>query len=422
MKIYITIFYLICISILSSGQNVTQIEYFVDVDAGFGKNTLVNVTPSADAGFPITVNINNAAAGFHKLYIRTKDSDGKWSQTSRRTIEVLKTAAENIITEGEYFFDTDPGFSNAASIIVSAKDSAIMQNFTANVTSLPPGYHKLYGRFKDLYGNWSQTFRRNIEVIKSDSSYINLVEYFFDTDPGFGNCASAIFASPSKDSTFTFTIPASQIPASYKNLYFRVKDSSNYNWSITQWKDSSATLPLTFLDFSVVKRNNTAQLNWKTTNEVNTAYFNVQRSTDAINFIAVGKVTAKGAGAVNNKYDYADDITHIQVGKIFYRIEQADKDGKVTYSRITSIVTEENSQYVITPNPAKDFFTVINNRNAATGNATLLISDLAGHTVLQQKLMSASSQNINILGLTKGMYIVKIVASDIVQTKKLLVQ
>lgn len=421
MKIYLAIFCLIGISSFTSAQNVTQVEYFLDEDAGFGKNTVVTVTPSADAAFPITVNINGATAGFHKLYIRTKDSDGKWSHTSRRTIEILKSEAKQVIVGGEYFFDEDPGFGAGTTITVSPQDSVIMQNFKAVVTGLTPGFHKMYLRMKDNYGNWGITVRQNVEVIKSDSSYITLVEYFFDTDPGFGNCASATFAIPAQDSTFSFTIPASQVPANYDNFYLRVKDSSNYNWSLTNWIGRT-TLPLTFLDFTVVKQNNIAQLNWQTANEVNTAYFNVQRSTDAINFTTVGKVTAKGARSVNNNYDYGDDIRNIQDGKIYYRLEQADKDGKISYSKVISIVVEGSNQYVITPNPAREFFTVLGNGSVEGANATLVIRDLAGHTVLQQKLVNASAQKINISGLAKGIYIVKIIASGSVHTQKLLVQ
>lgn len=381
----------------------------------------MNLTPSADAGFPITVNAKGATAGYHQLYIRTKDSNGKWSHTSRRTIEILKSEAKQTVIAGEYFFDQDPGFGAATAITAFAQDSIVMQNFNALATGLAPGFHKMYLRMKDNYGNWGITVRQNLEIIKSDSSFISLVEYFFDTDPGFGNGASATFATPAQDGTFTFTIPISQVPVNYNNFYVRVKDSSNYNWSLTQWTGSKA-LPLTFLDFSVVKRNNTAQLSWQTTNEVNTAFFNVQRSTDAISFITVGKVTAKGASAANNNYDYADDITQIPSGKIFYRLGQADKDGKITYSNVISIITAGNNKYVITPNPAKDFFTVSGNDNVYAGNATLSVRDLTGHTVVQQKLINVSSQNINIRGLAKGMYVVEIIASGTVQTQKLLVQ
>ncbi len=257
MKKYLATFCLISISFFTSAQNITQVEYFLDENAGFGKNTVVNVTPSADAAFPITVNANGAVPGFHKFYLRTKDSDGKWSQTSRRTIEILKSEAKQIVINGEYFFDEDPGFGAGISITVSPQDSVIMQNFKAVATGLTPGFHKMYLRLKDNYGNWGITVRQNMEIIKSDSSYISLVEYFFDQDPGFGNCATVTFATPAQDGTFSFTIPKSQIPANYNNFYLRVRDSSNYNWSLTKWIDQK-TLPLTFLDFTVVKRNNAA--------------------------------------------------------------------------------------------------------------------------------------------------------------------
>ena len=54
---------------------------------------------------------------------------------------------------------------------------------------------------------------------------------------------------------------------------------------ITQTLDNiSIALPLTLLNFTAIKQHNTVQLHWQTTNEVNTSYFNIQRSTDAMHF------------------------------------------------------------------------------------------------------------------------------------------
>ncbi len=406
----------------AAGQTVTQVEYFLDTDAGFGKNALVTVSPSADGSFPINLSVGNVSAGFHKLYIRTKDSEGNWSLTSRKTIEVLNTAEKNIVTTGEYFFDTDPGFGAATAIAIASPDTVVMQNLSASVAGLQPGYHKLFTRVKDKYGSWSITSRHNVEVIKDTTGgLVTMVEYFFDTDPGFGNCASVTFATPSQNGTFGFTIPVGQIPASYKNLYFRVKDSGNYNWSITQWKDYAA-LPLTFLDFYVTRQNGNAQLTWKTTNEINTSHFNVQRSEDAVSFITIGKVTAKGAVAEINQYDYTDDLTSVANGKVYYRIEQADKDGKISYSKIASLVISSKSNYTITPNPAKDYFVVKGNRITGTQKVDLVVCDLAGHTVILQKMANAISEKVDISNLAKGMYIVKIIGASAVETHKLLVQ
>jgi hypothetical protein len=241
-KILITGGLLCAVYFFSFGQNVVQAEYFLDTDLGFGNNTLVNVTPSPDGTFPFTINLSNASTGYHKLYIRTMDTDGKWSITSRRNIEVVPATAARI-TNGEYFFDVDPGFDSGNPVTVSPQDSAILQNFTAVVTGLPPGYHKLYIRLKDVNSKWSQTARRNMEVVKEAvNSPIFLVkggEYFFNTDPGIGSAFPVTFTTPSPDSIFSFHIPIDNIPTGSNILYIRVKDSVNQNWSLTQWQADS---------------------------------------------------------------------------------------------------------------------------------------------------------------------------------------
>ena len=126
-------------------------------------------------------------------------------------------------------------------------------------------------------GRWSLTFRRNIEVYKNDTSYITKAEYFFKTDYGYGNCTDVTLTNPSVDGTFKFNIPLSQFPQGTDTLFIRVQDSKD-KWSLTTINDTARTdtvriLPLTLLNFNVVKQNNTAQLTWQTANEINTAYF-----------------------------------------------------------------------------------------------------------------------------------------------------
>ena len=98
------------LSLASLSQNVVQAEYFIDTDLGYGNNTLVSLTPAADGTFPLSIPVSSYQPGYHKLYIRTKDSDGKWSLSVRRNIEVLASEAKTTIVTGEYFIDTDPGF------------------------------------------------------------------------------------------------------------------------------------------------------------------------------------------------------------------------------------------------------------------------------------------------------------------------
>ena len=424
MKNFITLLFCICISIASLSQNIIQGEYFIDTDLGFGNNTLVNFTPSPDNSFPVNIDISSYPPGYHKLYFRTKDSDGKWSLTSRRNIEVLASEAKTSIVNGEYFIDTDPGFGMATPITITSPDSIILQNFSAVTTGLSEGYHKLYGRFLDNLGKWSLTLRRNIEIYKSDTNKVLNGEYFFKTDLGFGSCDAVSFAVPTADGSFLINIPRNTIPADADTLFLRVRDDIENRWSITQILGNiSGALPLTLLNFTVTKQDAVAQLAWQTTNEVNTSHFNIQRSTDGVSFTTVGKVNANVSTGLQNNYTYSDGVSNLKAGKVYYRLQMMDNDGKFSYSKIIYITVDANSLHIsIYPNPAHNYFVIGNYGNIDTKNAMIQVRDMSGRTLISEKFNNNTEQRINITMLSKGMYMISIITNGNVQTEKIVVE
>jgi hypothetical protein len=239
MKIVLSIF-LLFYNVITTGQTVLQAEYFIDTDAGFGNNSLVTLTnPLPDGTYNFNVNLSGSSIGYHKLYLRTKDSDGKWGITTKRNIEVISTNTTKKIIAGEYFFNTDPGFNAANTIVFASQDSAILQNFSAITNALTAGYHKLYMRLKDNVGNWSISSKRNMEMYISSPYVIAGAEYFFNTDLGVGSSNLVNFGSPLADSSFSFKIPFDKIPIGSNTLYIRPRDSTNKNWGITQLKKDS---------------------------------------------------------------------------------------------------------------------------------------------------------------------------------------
>jgi hypothetical protein len=244
MKILIFIV-LLFYNTLALAQTVLQAEYFIDTDAGVGNNSLVTLTnPLPDGTYNFNINLATTAVGYHKLYIRTKDSDGKWGITTRRNIEVTSTNTTKKMVGGEYFFDTDPGFNAANAILIAPQDSAILQNFSAATNALSVGYHKLYIRLKDNDSNWTLTTKRNVEVYTSNTFLITAAEYFFNTDLGVGNSNLVNFGSLLADGSFAFKIPFDKIPIGSNTLYVRARDSTNKNWSITQLKKDSVITSL----------------------------------------------------------------------------------------------------------------------------------------------------------------------------------
>ncbi len=110
----------------------------------------------------------------------------------------FNTETGNIV-KIEYFFDTDPGYGNGIPLDFTP-GSEIMIDEPIPVNSLEEGIHIFYIRVCDDEGNWSQTLNQIFlkTQLQSDSPYnITRVEYFFDTDPGFGNGSTAEFNSSS---------------------------------------------------------------------------------------------------------------------------------------------------------------------------------------------------------------------------------
>ncbi len=208
------------------------------------------------------------------------------------------------------------------------------------------------------------------------------------------------------------------------SLFVRVQDDTENRWSLTQILNNiSGTLPLTLLNLAAVKDNNNVILSWQTTNEVNTAYFNVQRSEDAVIFTTVGKVNATGNGSLQKDYSFNDNSSSLKDGKVFYRLQMMDNDGKYTYSKIVYVnVITNGLKFAIYPNPARSYFIVKNDKYTGLNNADIIITDLAGRKLIRQKLSNSEEQRINITTLSKGVYLVRIGTPGNLETRKLFVE
>jgi Secretion system C-terminal sorting domain len=243
------------ICVCCHAQTVTQVEYAYDVDLGVGQNSIIAVNPQqADINFAFTIPSTGLTPGYHKLYLRTKSSDGHWSHTSLRMVEVPFTSSLYVVNRGEYFFDVDPGFGNATPITISPQQDIILQNFTAQVTGLPPGFHKLYIRTKDGIGNWSLTSQRNVDVINTQPlGAIATIEYFVESDPGVGKAKFSVVSNPQSNGSFDITIPQNELRNGLDTLYFRVKDNGAQNWSLTQWRIQVITITTSVFDLQLSK-------------------------------------------------------------------------------------------------------------------------------------------------------------------------
>jgi hypothetical protein len=100
-------------------------------------------------------------------------------------------------------------------------------------------------------------------------------------------------------------------------------------------------LPIKFVGFTVTCKNNTALIQWSTSEEINANTYEVERSADGSNWTTIAYVAAIGNSSALSNYSFTDKNLSAKI--IYYRIKEVDLDGKTTLTAIKSIRTDVTS-------------------------------------------------------------------------------
>lgn len=166
----------------------------------------------------------------------------------------------------------------------------------------------------------------------------------------------------------------------------------------------TGVLPVTLIDFTATKLNESVLLQWYASYETSFKQYNVERSTDGIHFTVIG--TVKGNNLAN--YSFADN--KLPGGNIvYYRLAMIDLDGKFKNSKIVPVkLRDDQSPVKIFPNPNAGKMTIAL-RQPLTEGSQLYITDITGRIVWQQTLAGGSKEvPLNAGKLSPGRYFVKI--------------
>ena len=164
------------------------------------------------------------------------------------------------------------------------------------------------------------------------------------------------------------------------------------------------TLPITLYEFVVTKNNCAANLNWKTSTEVNSDRFEIEVSTGTNPVYGfAGTVYAAGNSSTTKSYQYSFPM---QAGVVYYfRLKMIDKSGSFIYSNIQSANCSKGKGGIeIAPNPATDHFTI---KGMEAGKNLIMIYAANGQLVKTQD-SKLSNDNVIISNLAPGTYMVKI--------------
>jgi len=191
---------------------------------------------------------------------------------------------------------------------------------------------------------------------------------------------------PAKKLTFyfTYTFPAGKVPKECE-------------------VPEGGPLPVNVTSFLAGRIGSAVSLEWKTEAGTGNLNFEVQRSADNTSFKTIANVT----GTTANSYAFTDNSNTAKTMS-FYRIKIVNQSGDISYSNIRTVKGMASSvDFSVFPNPS-------------AGNAKITVSDVSEPTRVQlidnsgrvvKTLMLNNSNTVDLYGLQKGSYMVKIIGS-----------
>lgn len=207
--------------------NIVKAEYYVDSDPGFGAGFPVPLVPAVMQNIDFTLH-PSIPNGIHLLYVRVLDELGQWSSTLTKLVFVVKYSNPQIAA-AEYFIDEDPGYGLGTPIPVAAANEQTL-SFTIYKDGLATGLHTLFVRARDGAGNWSITGYRSFFYDGTKGSDVQAMEYFFDTDPGFGNATSVSIPAGQRLETL-FDVEWKNLDQGLHQFYVRIQNGDG-SWSL----------------------------------------------------------------------------------------------------------------------------------------------------------------------------------------------
>jgi PKD repeat protein len=244
--------------------NLSRAEYYFDTDPGAGNGTPITIWAADTVNFMTIASLTSLLPGYHFLYIRTRDTYGRWSIDQRTTVYIREPVVnpppviQPQVTKAEYFINTDPGVGNGVNIPVTTGDE-ITKDFVMPVIGLTTGFYNLFVRARDASGKWSiydwSPFyvydNQHFDLAKKYKSIAG-AEYFFDTDPGTGN-GSKIKSNIYDTVDVTRDIRVSGLAPGSHYVYFRAYDEKGFTglWQRVNFLVRYVTCTCPVVDFSV---------------------------------------------------------------------------------------------------------------------------------------------------------------------------
>lgn len=182
-------------------------------------------------------------------------------------------------------------------------------------------------------------------------------------------------------------------------------------------------LPVTFTSIKAYQQLDNIAVEWKVSNQLNINHYEVEKSTDGINFIKVATQAAIGSNGSHIDYNWLD--VHAVTGHNFYRIRSVGIGGDIKYSDIVKVtISKGNPAITVYPNPVINHRITVQFTDVQKGTYQLRLINAVGQVMMTQLLINNLGNTSQTITLNKnipsGQYQLEITGPDNNKTTKAL--
>ena len=171
---------------------------------------------------------------------------------------------------------------------------------------------------------------------------------------------------------------------------------------------TATDLPIELAHFSVVENNCQAKLTWRTLTESNFSHFEVEKSTNGMDYTAIATIYSQGSEASATDYFFTDNQL---ADNNYYRLKIIDNDGLVNYSYIRTVPSDCANGISISdvfPNPVRSMTSSVRFTSSVNeAEAKMVIIDALSRVITQQTIEVIEGMNLinlNVSALNNGTY------------------
>ena len=161
-------------------------------------------------------------------------------------------------------------------------------------------------------------------------------------------------------------------------------------------------LPIELSNFDYTCYDNTFMLNWTTASEINSNFFRILGSTDAIKWVDIGSKIGAGNSSKINKYEFEVPSQYSYLK--YFKFAQHDFDSNTKFSNIISVDCDSKNYVDLYPNP---FNNEINFTLKSNESVPYEITTVLGQ-VVNSGIISIENSRISLDDLASDIYFIKI--------------